>query len=273
MIAPGLHPRVCVSGLCFPGLSAAEAIWATAATGAAKTSVTAAKLRESGVEAVLEQCRDAGVEIVTTTGALRFDLSPGADVAAQVEHGRADIDLAAAAGATSLYTLTGPRVFDDWSDNADAYARIVGELVGHAAERGVVLALEPTNWLYADLNFVHSFRDALALAALAGMRVCLDAFHVWTESELRHDIAKHVGLISHVQLSDMSPGARALPCRALPGEGALPLRAVTRWLLESGYDGPFDLELSGPAIDEIGHQEAAGRAARWLDDLLVELGA
>jgi hypothetical protein len=46
-----------------------------------------------------------------------------------------------------------------------------------------------------------------------------------------------------------------------------------QWLLEAGYQGAFDLELSGPSIDQLGHYEAAGRSARWLDGLLAELGA
>lgn len=268
-----LHPRVSVSGLCFPGLSATEAIAEVAAVGASATSATSGKIGEVGAEGVLRACRDADVAMATTTGILRFDLTPGADVSEQLRRAKDDIELAAAVGARSVYTLTGPRVFDEWSANADAYVALAGGLVDHAAEKGITLALEPTSWLYADLNFVHSFRDAATLAAAAGMRVCLDAFHVWTEGELRQDIAKHVDLIAHVQLSDMARGARSLPCRALPGDGDLPLRAIVTWLLESGYDGRFDLELSGPGIDALGHREAALRAATWLDALLTELGA
>lgn len=273
MSQPALHPRVSVSGLCFPDAAADDAVRHAATLGASKTSMTSGKLREAGVDAVLDACRTVGVDVVATTGLLRFDLTTGADASEQLRRGREDIDLAAAVGATSVYTLTGPRVFDEWSDNANAYVNIVGELVEHAAARNITIAVEPTNWLYADLNFVHTFRDALALASQAGMKVCLDVFHVWTESELKQDIAKNIDLIAHVQLSDMARGARSLPCRAMPGEGDVPLRAFTRWVLDSGYNGPFDLELSGPDIDALGHDAAASKAACWLDSLLVDLGA
>jgi hypothetical protein len=46
-----------------------------------------------------------------------------------------------------------------------------------------------------------------------------------------------------------------------------------QWLLEAGYQGAFDLELSGPSIDQLGHREAARRSARWVDELLAEFGA
>ena len=269
----GLHPRVAVSGLCFPDLPAAESIAAIGALGVSKTSMTSAKLLESGTAAVIDACRANGVEVVTTTALARFSLSPGADTAGQSQRAREDIDRAAAVGATSVYTLTGPRAYPDWADNVDAYARQVADLADYAAARNVALAVEPASWLYADFTFVHSFHDAIAFAAGTGLQVCLDLFHVWTESELRQDIKNHIDLIRHVQLSDMQRGARSLPCRAVPGDGDVPIRAIVSWLLEAGYQGVFDLELSGPAIDRLGHHEAAGRSARWLDELLTELGA
>ncbi len=268
-----LHPRVAVSGLCFPTLSAVQSVEALGNLGVTKTSMTSTKLLESGAEAVVDACRQHGVEVVTTTALVRFDLSHGADVAEQLQRAREDIDQAAAVGATSVYTLTGPRAHADWADNVDAYARLVGNLADYAAERNIVLAVEPTSWLYADLSFVHSFHDSVAFASRAGMHVCLDIFHVWTESELRQDIKNHIDVVCHVQLSDMQRGARSLPCRAIPGDGDVPIRAIVQWLLDAGYEGVFDLELSGPSIDMLGHHEAARRSAVWLDALLVELDA
>jgi len=268
-----VHPRVSVSGLCFPGLSATDAIEAIAGLGVTSASVTGAKARASGADAVVAASRRHGVKIVTTTGALSLDLTSGQASAASRRRAEQDIDLAAAVGAAVMYGLVGPRIADRWDACADAYVNAAGELVGYAADRGVTLAIEPTSWLYADLTFIHTFHDALLVAPPAGMGICLDAFHVWTEAGLREEIAEHAGLIAHVQLSDMTPGSRSLPCRAVPGDGDVPLAAVVRWLLDSGYPGVFDCELNGPAIDAIGHHAAAARAARWLDKLLEELGA
>lgn len=268
-----MHPRVSVSGLCFPGLSAADAIEAIAGLGAASASITGAKARESGAGAVVAAGRRHGVTIVTTTGALALDLSSAEAFHASRGRVERDIELAAAVGAAVMYGLVGPRTSARWDACADAYANAAGELAGYAADRGVTLAIEPASWLYADLTFIHTFHDALLVAPRAGMGVCLDAFHVWTEAGLRDEIAEHPGLIAHVQLSDMTRGARALPCRALPGEGDVPLAAVVQWLLDAGYPGVFDLELNGPAIDAIGHHAAAAQAASWLDKLLDELGA
>ena len=268
-----MHPRISVSGLCFPELSATDAIEAIAGLGVVSASLTGAKVRESGTGAVIAAGRRHGVKIVTTTGALGLDLSSGEASGASLRRARQDIDLAAAVGATVMYGLVGPRTADRWDACADAYVNAAGDLAGYAADRNVTLAIEPTSWLYADLTFIHTFHDATLVAPRAGMGICLDAFHVWTEAGLREEIGQHAGLIAHVQLSDMTPGARALPCRAVPGDGNVPLAAVVRWLLDAGYPGVFDCELNGPAIDREGHRAAAARAAGWLDKLLTDLGA
>jgi sugar phosphate isomerase/epimerase len=254
-------------------MSAVESIAALADLGVTKTSMTWTKLRDSGAAPVLQACAERGVEVVTTTSMVRFDLSAAASTSEQLQLARRNIDQAAAVGATSIYTLTGPRAHADWMENVEAYARLVASTVDYAAGRGIALAVEPTNWLYADITFVHSFHDAIGFAARTGMQVCLDLFHVWTESQLREDIRNHAGLICHVQLSDMQRGARSLPCRVPPGDGDVPLRALIGWLLDAGYQGVFDLELNGPFIDKLGHREAAARSAAWLDAVLAGFGA
>lgn len=267
------HSRVSISGLCFPAANAVGSIAATAEAGARSTSLTSAKIRECGAEAVSEASTRHGVRIGTTTALLRFDLRAGADLEDQLTGAYADIDQAVAVGARSVYTLTGPRMFGDWASNAAAYADIAAEVLAYAAERGVRVSVEPTNWLYADLNFVHSFHDALALCELTGMGVCLDLFHVWTEATLLDDIAENIDRISHVQISGMTPGMRSLPCRDLLDVGPVPIRPIVEALLAAGYRGEFDLELSGPAIDAAGHPAAAARSATWLSNLLAGLGA
>jgi hypothetical protein len=48
---------------------------------------------------------------------------------------------------------------------------------------------------------------------------------------------------------------------------------MCEWALNAGYQGVFDLELLGPRIDEEGRVEAVARAARYMSELLDELGA
>ncbi|MFG1923395.1 sugar phosphate isomerase/epimerase family protein [Cryptosporangium sp. NPDC048952] len=272
------HPRISVSGLCFPELSAVETIEVVAGLGVANTSLTGRKVRESGADKVAAAARAHGVRVVTTTGAL----GPGlrrADADADARHAaggagdawlrdaRRDVDNAATVGAGVVYGLTGPRPIADWDESAAAYRHAIAPLVAYAAERGIVLAVEPTSWLYADLTFVHTFHDALRLARPAGLGVCVDFFHVWTEGELRTELRDHGDAVAHVQLSDMVLGDRSLPCRAVPGDGGIPLEELVRWTLDGGYAGVFDVELNGPRVDVIG-AAAAERAVTWLTRVL-----
>ena len=76
-----------------------------------------------------------------------------------------------------------------------------------------------------------------------------------------------------VQVADYVLGDRAFPCRAVLGDGAIPLDRILGWILAAGYRGAFDLELMGPRIDQEGHVEAVRRTAERLGELLTRLGA
>jgi sugar phosphate isomerase/epimerase len=76
-----------------------------------------------------------------------------------------------------------------------------------------------------------------------------------------------------VQVSDYVLGDRTTPCRAVPGDGAIPLERLIGEVLEAGYGGVFDLELIGPRIEAEGHRPATLRAAEILSEILVKLGA
>lgn len=272
-VEPVLDARVAVSGLCFPELTAEESIEAIASIGVRSMSMSRYKLLAAGVEAVAEASRRHGVDIVATTAALAFDLSRAESRQQGIERAVADIDRAAAVGARSVYGVLGPRPSGRWDLAASAFAEAAAEVATYAATKGMTVGIEPASSLYADLTFLHSFRDAIGIARSAGLVVCLDLFHVWIEGSLREDIRQHVDLIGHVQVADLVGGDRSLPAQSVPGDGIIPLAEMIGWLLEAGYRGVVDCELGGPRVDALGRLEAAGRAARWVGRVLDDWGA
>ena len=68
-------------------------------------------------------------------------------------------------------------------------------------------------------------------------------------------------------------GDRSLPARAVPGDGAIPVKRMIEWILQAGYRGAFDLELIGPRIDSEGHLNAVRRSAVVVGEMLRSLGA
>jgi sugar phosphate isomerase/epimerase len=76
------------------------------------------------------------------------------------------------------------------------------------------------------------------------------------------------GEIVLVQVADYVLGTLRAPDRAVPGDGDIPIERQLRWLAETGYTGPIELELLGPRITAEGPARAAARAAavieRWI---------
>ena len=76
-----------------------------------------------------------------------------------------------------------------------------------------------------------------------------------------------------IQLSDYVLGDRALPARAVPGDGAIPIEPFVAQALAGGYAHGFDLELIGPRIEAEGRLEAARRGCQTVSTMLERLGA
>ena len=142
-----------------------------------------------------------------------------------------------------------------------------------ARDAGIALLIENAPPAYADIHIAHSLRDTVLLAELADIGVCIDLPGCWTEAGLREAIARAMPRCHLVQVGDYVCGDRALPARAVPGDGDMPLARLFGWLLDAGYTGAFDLELLGPRIDAEGAVKATARAARHVGELLDSLGA
>ena len=94
----------------------------------------------------------------------------------------------------------------------------------------------------------------------------------WTEAGLQQTIRRAAPRCHLVQVADYVYGDRSIPCRAVPGDGTIPVRRLIGDVLETGYDGAFDLELLGPRIDREGHLAAVSRSADYVGGILQSLG-
>ena len=183
------------------------------------------------------------------------------------------IDAVAALGGRSIYMMTGGHGDLTWEQAAESFCAAIAPCVARAGAAGVKLMIEPAPPLYADMHLVHSLRDTVTLAEMAGIGICIDVFCCWAEAGLKQTIADAMPRCGLVQVADYVYGDRSLPSRAVPGDGSIPLRGILDWALSAGYTGAFDLELIGPRIDAEGHLDATRRAAGNLGDLLGSLGA
>ncbi|WP_404482555.1 sugar phosphate isomerase/epimerase family protein [Novosphingobium sp. BL-52-GroH] len=265
-----MHPRISLHQVAFLAEPTARFVAFCREIGVQHcTLVTSRLLRDEERAAVREG--PVGVGCINHPFAVHPDLARDAGDAA--EGLLRAIAIAAELGAPSIYLLTGGRGTLSWEQAAERFARLLAPCRDAAQQAGVALLVENASSLNADIHIAHTLPDATRLAGIAGIGLCVELHACWTEAALRRNLAAALPLAGLVQVSDYVLGDRITPCRAVPGDGAIPLEAILRDVLDLGYEGLFDLELVGPRIVEEGARPACTRAAHYLSDLLYRLGA
>jgi sugar phosphate isomerase/epimerase len=178
------------------------------------------------------------------------------------------IEAAAGVGAHVVYMLTGGRGELTWEQAAERFCSAIAPCIAEAQQAGVALAIENASSLYADIHIAHTLRDTIALSEMAGVGICLELFHCWAEADLLGLMDRALPRTKLIQLSDYVLGDRALPGRAVPGDGTIPIEAVVAQALAGGYPHGFDLELIGPRIEREGRLPAARRACEAVSAML-----
>ncbi len=263
------HKRLSVHSVSLHGapLADLEAYWA--ALGVSRLSILDTQLLDSGFPMLLQR-NDYTVEAV-------YHLFAGGRLTTDAQAARAAlstvIDAAAGVGARTVYLLTGGRGVLTWEQAAEQFCTMVTPSVEHAKAAGVALAIENASSLYADIHLAHTLRDTITLAEMGGLGICIDVFHCWAEGDFEAMVQRALPRTELIQLSDYVLGDRALPARAVPGDGTIPIEAFVAQTLAGGYAHGFDLELIGPRIDQEGRFESARRACDVIGAMLNRLGA
>jgi sugar phosphate isomerase/epimerase len=126
-----------------------------------------------------------------------------------------------------------------------------------------------------DLSFATTLRDTVDLAVAVGTGVCVEVTSCFSERGLLATLAaaQRLGVLAHVQLSDVVVPSLSTPDRAVPGDGHIPLARIVGAVLALGYGGAFELEMVGPRIDAEGCGPAILRAIAHLEPLLRHAAA
>jgi sugar phosphate isomerase/epimerase len=266
-----IHPRVSLQQVPFLDRPLGDFLSFAADSGFANAVLATGALDEAAWAQVREVSASRGFRIAALTQVFCRDLSQAGDEATAAL--LAGIQTARRLGAPAIYMITGGRGALDWDQAAARFAALVAPCLEAARAAGVSLLIENIQPLYADMHIGLNLAETLELASRTGIGVCVELFHCWTEAGIEarlRQAAVHAGL---VQVSDYVLGDRALPARAVPGDGAIPLERLLGAVLEGGYRGVFDLELVGPRIAAEGIETAAVRAGERVSAMLERLGA
>ena len=267
-----MHPRLSVNPSSFPPDTAWPTVLETVAgLGVPAIDAPRTRLVAHGWEAGLDLLAASGLAVTTMIHRTLFALDRPETWEASRAEIRETIDAAARFGAP-VYGTTGPgpAAVRTWEEAADRFCDAVAPCVAHARGRGVLLMVETTEPMFADYHFLHTLRDTVDLCERAGLGVCLDVHGTWNERGLRETIERAGPRLGLVQLSDYVPGMRSMD-RGIPGDGVMPLERILGWVLETGYEGRFDLELWGDS--GMPDDEAILRGADHVGQLLERLGA
>lgn len=270
-----MHERISVSSICFmqSTLSQQAAYWQALA--AKRISLLGPHISSEGLSTARAVLSAGDYRLETVV----HPFLPGQNLDPEPESWevpranlRDQIEAVSQLGGRSIYMTTGGHGGMTWERAAETFAAAIEPCAALARAKGIALMIENAPPQYADIHIAHSLRDTLTLAELAGIGVCIDLFGCWTEAGLQSLIERAVARSDLIQVSDNVAGDRALPARAVPGDGDMPLQRLLDWCLAAGYQGAFDLELLGPRIDAEGALEATRRAADRTTELLNALG-
>ncbi len=266
-----MHRAISINTLCL-GLGRLDKhVAQVARLGASAIGLTLEEVVDYGAPAARKLLKDTGLEAATLTHRA-FAYATAQDAAT----GRARLDrtisLAETINARTITMTSGGRGDLCWAEAAERFAFGIAPCAMRARDAGVRLALEPTSHLYADVSIAHRLTDAVSLVRRVGIGIGIDLFACWADADIEDAIAAAGPYTALVQVSDYVYGDRALPCRAVPGDGAVPLRRLISLILETGFRGYFDIEVIGPRLETEGVEPGLRRAGAVLTGLLQDCG-
>ena len=268
------HPRLSVSALSSVRWSPEQdlALWRELGLGWAGLMGT--KLGDD-LEPPLTALAAAGIR-ASTVVAGRFDLSAPQTWAATRDRLRRWTDSVAKHDGWSMYITPGRPTGALWEEMLDTLAEAVAPSVAYARDQGVRLAFEPSR--RNEVSFVNTLRDAIDVAERTGLGIVADTGNFWMERDLRGTLLRAAPHIDLVQLTDVSvgtvhsagdaPSGGRVPC----GEGDLPIARLLRDIKDTGYAGPFELELIGPLGDSEGYEPVIRRGVTAAEAMLGHAG-
>ncbi|ONH58735.1 xylose isomerase [Frankia sp. CcI49] len=264
------HPRLSVSEMCTYPWAFADELLLWDSLDVHRVGVLDVKLTDHGRGEAVRALTSRSMRL-TTVITHSFDLSaPDTWDATRTRVNQA-IDLAALLGGCVYFTpgAADGRAFDELTA---ALADAAAPCLARADARGVRLAIEPTQ--RADRSFVHTLREAAEVSDRTGLALIVDLGNCWREPDLAAAVRQIGDRLAVAQLCDViarEDGPLPAGTRMVPGDGDMPVEAFVRAVLDTGYVGPFELELVGPAVEAEGLEPATRRAVERATALLEKV--
>ncbi len=202
---------------------------------------------------------DAGLEISSVQPAVRTlypsrtQRHPG-DLDERIEHFRSAIErVAGFAPGVPFVCNTGPSPGGNVIDAIETAAKEYRSLADFSGEHGVKIALEPLNPVLMNVeSAIWTLSQAMRVVEVVDREnfgVCVDTWNIWQNESVVEEIKGCGDRIFVVQVSDWKT-PRSFADRHVVGEGEIPTAKLLRAVRETGYDGPYTLEIFSDEVPD-----------------------
>lgn len=243
-----------------------------AAAGIPAMGVWRQKLSDCGESKALELLTSQAMKVSHLLWAGGFTGSDGRSFRQSMEDALEAIRTAATLHAGTLVVYSGARAGHTYNHARRLIKDAMRELVPVAAESGVVLAIEPMHpGCAAEFTFLTSIDDVLELLEIVDsphVQFVFDTYHLGHTEGILKRIPQVASRIAIVQLGDACLPPRGEQNRCRLGEGTIPLVEIVDALTAAGYDGYYDVELLGEAIETLDYTDLLAHSKQAFQTLM-----
>lgn len=243
-----------------------------AVAGMSGIAVWRQKLADYGEEKGIELLAECGLGVSALMWAGGFTGSDGRSHRESVDDAHEAIHLAQQLRSECLVLYSGPRAGHTVNHARRLLTNALRELLPHAAEAGVQLALEPVHsHCAAEWSFLTDLGDAVSLIESIGhpqLKLSLDTYYYGADPaalERLSQWAPHVGIV-HLGDTRHTPDGDQERCPL--GSGIVPLAEMVASLRAAGYGGYFDIKLMGQEIETADYDDLLRQSCRKVCELL-----
>jgi sugar phosphate isomerase/epimerase len=229
------------------------------------------KVDEIGVAETARLVKEHGLRVSSLCRGGFFPALSSAEREARLDDNRRALDEAAALGADVLVLVCGPAPDKDIAAAREMVFDGISALLADAAQHGVKLAIEPLHPMFAgDRSVVVTLRQANDMRQRLDsdwVGIAVDAYHVWWDPHLEHELGRARGNILGFHVSDwLVPPPDHLLGRGYMGDGVIDLPRLRACVEAAGYGGPIEVEIFNQAVwDTPGEQVLTTIKQRFLD--------
>ncbi len=240
--------RLCIHTMTTKPWSLRESIDGYVKAGVPGITVWRQHIEPVGVVEAARMLRESELKVVSLC---RGGFFPGVTIAKRqfaIDDNKRAIDEAQAIGAPLVVLVCGAVPHMPLAEARNQILHGISSVVDHAAQANVRLAIEPLHPMYADtrsaVNTLEQANNMVTSLRSPWVGVTVDVYHLWWDPFLQSEIQRAGKSIFSFHVCDWrTPTRDLLNDRGVMGEGCINIPQIRKWVDETGFDGPIEVEI------------------------------